>query len=81
MSGDGTWIDHARDVTDTMPTALSSLMVDAVRRHLAGEPASGAAGGRAPYVTLQSFEGIVPKGTDWTTMPQRVRQEPAEEHR
>jgi hypothetical protein len=57
------------------------MMVDAVRRHMAGEPAIGAPGRHAPYVTLQSFEGIVPKGSDWTTMPDPAKQEPAEEHR
>jgi phthalate 4,5-dioxygenase oxygenase subunit len=67
--------------SDVAIVEFRRLMVDAVRRHMAGEPAIGSAGGRAPYVTLQSFEGIVPKGTDWTTMPQRVQQEPAEEHR
>ena len=54
-------------------------MVDAVRRHAAGEPAIGAPGRRAPYVTLQSFEGIVPKGSEWTTLGAPV-QETAEDH-
>ena len=44
-------------------------MVDAVRRHAAGEPAIGTAGRRPPYVTLQSFEGIVAKGVDWRMLP------------
>jgi phthalate 4,5-dioxygenase oxygenase subunit len=44
------------------------LMVDAVRRHAAGEPAIGTPGRRPPHVTLQSFEGIVPKDTDWRTL-------------
>jgi len=43
-------------------------MVDAARRCASGEPAIGAAGHRPPYVTLQSFEGIVPKGSDWTAL-------------
>ena len=44
-------------------------MVDAVRRHAAGEPAIGRAGTRPPYVTLQSYEGIVAKGVDWRMLP------------
>jgi len=44
-------------------------MVDAVRRHAAGEPAIGTAGSRPPYATLQSFEGIVAKDADWRTLP------------
>jgi hypothetical protein len=44
-------------------------MVDAVLRHAAGEPAIGRAGTRPPYVTLQSYEGIVAKGVDWRMLP------------
>ena len=67
--------------SDVAIVEFRRMMVDAVRRHLAGEPAIGAPDRRPPYVTLQSFEGIVPKGTDWTTMPGPTKQEPAEEHR
>jgi len=67
--------------SDVAIVEFRRMMVDAVRRHMAGEPAIGAPGRRAPYVTLQSFEGIVPKGSDWTTMPGPAKQEPVEEPR
>jgi len=54
--------------SDVAIVEFRKLMVDAVRRHANGEPAIGTAGRRPPYVTLQSFEGIVPKGSDWTTL-------------
>jgi len=54
--------------SDVAIVEFRKLMVDAVRRHANGEPVIGAPGRRPPYVTLQSFEGIVPKGSDWTTL-------------
>jgi phthalate 4,5-dioxygenase oxygenase subunit len=54
--------------SDVAIVEFRKLMVDAVRRHANGEPAIGGPGRRPPYVTLQSFEGIVPKGSDWTTL-------------
>jgi phthalate 4,5-dioxygenase oxygenase subunit len=55
--------------TDLAIVEFRRRMVDAVRRHAAGEPAIGRAGTRAPYVTLQSYEGIVAKGIDWRMLP------------
>ena len=44
------------------------LMVDAVRRHRDGGPAIATPGRRPALIALKSFEGIVPKGVDWTTL-------------
>ena len=44
------------------------IMVQAARDFAAGQPAIGTGPARAPHATLRSFEGIVPKGTDWRTL-------------
>ena len=44
------------------------IMVDAVREFAAGKPAIGAVEPRAAHASLRSFEGIVPKSTDWRTL-------------
>ena len=54
--------------SDVAIVEFRRMMVDAARRCENGEPAIGATGHRPPFVTLQSFEGIVPKGSDWTTL-------------
>ena len=54
--------------SDVAIVEFRNIMVDAVRRHAAGEPALAAASRRPAYVTLQSFEGIVAKGTDWKSL-------------
>jgi len=43
-------------------------MVDAARRVRDGGPAIGTSPQHVPHVKLQSFEGIVPKKTDWMTL-------------
>lgn len=54
--------------SDVAIVEFRRLMIDAVRRHMDGEAAIGAYGGRPPLVTLQSFEGIVEKDVDWTLL-------------
>jgi phthalate 4,5-dioxygenase oxygenase subunit len=54
--------------SDVAIVEFRTLMVDAVRRHAAGEPALATPSRRPAYVTLQSFEGIVAKGIDWTSL-------------
>ena len=54
--------------SDVAIVEFRNIMVDAVRRHAAGEPAIATPSHRPAYVTLQSFEGIVAKGTDWTLL-------------
>jgi phthalate 4,5-dioxygenase oxygenase subunit len=44
------------------------VMVDAARRFAAGQPAIGTAEPRIAPAKLRSFEGIVPKATDWRTL-------------
>jgi phthalate 4,5-dioxygenase oxygenase subunit len=58
------------------------IMVDAARRVAAGEAAIGTGPGHVPQVKLRSFEGIVPKSTDWKTLgvsPEELAQ-PAQAH-
>jgi phthalate 4,5-dioxygenase oxygenase subunit len=43
------------------------IMVDAARRTAAGEPAFGTSR-RVPLVKLRSFEGVVPKTTNWRAL-------------
>ena len=44
------------------------IMVDAVREFAAGKPAIGAVEPRVAHASLRSFEGIVPKSTDWRSL-------------
>jgi len=44
------------------------LMVDAAQKFRDGGPAIGTSGRRTPFVAMKSFEGIVPKTTNWTTL-------------
>jgi phthalate 4,5-dioxygenase oxygenase subunit len=44
------------------------VMVDAVRRFAAGEPAIGTTSPHVPLAKIRSFEGIVPKTTNWRTL-------------
>jgi phthalate 4,5-dioxygenase oxygenase subunit len=62
--------------SDVAIVEFRTLMVDAVRRHAAGEPALATPSHRPAYVTLQSFEGIVAKGIDWTSLGTASAAEP-----
>jgi phthalate 4,5-dioxygenase oxygenase subunit len=44
------------------------IMVDAVRRFAQGGKAIGTDAPRVPKAKLRSFEGIVPRSTDWKTL-------------
>jgi phthalate 4,5-dioxygenase len=44
------------------------IMVEAARRFAAGGPAIGASEPPLSKAELRSFEGIVPKGTDWRAL-------------
>ena len=54
--------------SDLAVARFRKVMVDAVRAFLAGAPAIGTGPHRVPHVSLASFEGIVPKTTDWRTL-------------
>jgi phthalate 4,5-dioxygenase len=43
-------------------------MIGAARRFRDGGPAIGTTEPRVPHAKLASFEGIVPKSTDWRTL-------------
>ncbi len=44
------------------------IMVEAVKDFAAGKPAIGTAAPQVAHASLRSFEGIVPKSTDWRTL-------------
>jgi phthalate 4,5-dioxygenase oxygenase subunit len=43
-------------------------MIEAAKKLRAGGPAIGTSPAHVPHVKLKSFEGIVPKTTQWTTL-------------
>ena len=54
--------------SDVAIVTFRRIMVDAVRTLRDGGPAIGTSPRRVPHVKLQSFEGIVPKTTHWTSL-------------
>jgi phthalate 4,5-dioxygenase len=54
--------------SDVAIVQFRRIMVEAARRVRDGAPAIGTLPGRIPHVKLKSFEGIVPKSTQWTTL-------------
>ena len=75
--------DRSRErlgVSDVAIVHFRRIMVEAARAVQAGEPAIGTGPRRIPHVTLRSFEGIVPKSTDWKTLgavPEDVQRQPS----
>jgi phthalate 4,5-dioxygenase oxygenase subunit len=71
--------------SDVAIVQFRRLMIDAVRRFERGEPALGTRSPRIAQVKLRSFEGIVPKTTNWRTLgvsdQERAAIEPATEER
>ena len=55
-------------VSDIAVNAFRRLMVDAARGMREGKPAIGTAEPRIPHASISSFEGVVPKTTDWRTL-------------
>ena len=55
-------------MSDVAIVQFRRIMVDAARAVRDGEPAIGTGPGAMPHVALRSFEGIVPKTTDWKTL-------------
>ena len=63
--------DRSRErlgASDLAIVEFRKLMVEAVRAFQAGGPAIGTRERRIAFAKLRSFEGIVPKGTDWRTL-------------
>jgi phthalate 4,5-dioxygenase oxygenase subunit len=67
----GAIVDRTRDSPGTSDLAVAQfrrMMVAAAQKFQEGEPAIGTAEPRIPHVKLGSFEGILPKTTDWRTL-------------
>jgi phthalate 4,5-dioxygenase oxygenase subunit len=56
------------------------IMVEAVRGFTQGEKAIGTAEPRVPKAKLRSFEGIVPKSTDWKTLNVSTEEQATQHH-
>jgi phthalate 4,5-dioxygenase len=54
--------------SDVAIVEFRRIMVEAARTFRDRGPAIGAGAERVPHVKLKSFEGIVPKSTDWQTL-------------
>ena len=64
----GPIVDRSDDylgASDVAVTQFRRQMVAAAKRVAEGGPAIGTVAPRIPHVKLASFEGIVPKSTDW----------------
>jgi phthalate 4,5-dioxygenase oxygenase subunit len=64
----GPIVDRSHDYLGASDVAVSQFrrqMVAAARRVAEGGPSIGTVAPRIPHVKLASFEGIVPKSTDW----------------
>jgi phthalate 4,5-dioxygenase oxygenase subunit len=69
--------DRSEDDFGTSDLAVAQfrrMMVAAAERFRSGGSAIGTAGERPPYVELASFEGVVPKTTDWRTLGTPARE-------
>jgi phthalate 4,5-dioxygenase oxygenase subunit len=67
----GPLVDRSRDKpgsSDVAVVQFRRMMVNAAKRVAEGGPAIGTAEPRIPQVRLASYEGIVPKTTDWRTL-------------
>ncbi len=60
--------DEILGASDIAIVEYRRQMVEAARTFAAGGPAIGAHQPRVPHGKLHSFEGIVPKGSDWRTL-------------
>ena len=63
--------------SDLAVAQFRRMMVAAAKKFREGAPAIGTAEPRVPHVRLASFEGIVPKTTDWRTLGMSCEEEPA----
>jgi phthalate 4,5-dioxygenase oxygenase subunit len=67
----GPIVDRSRDKpgsSDLAVVQFRRMMVNAAKRVADGGPAIGTTEPRIPHVRLASYEGIVPKSTDWRTL-------------
>jgi phthalate 4,5-dioxygenase oxygenase subunit len=54
--------------SDVAVVQFRRMMIAAAKKFAEGGPAIGTAEPRIPHVKLASFEGVVPKSTDWKTL-------------
>ena len=67
----GPIVDRSKDMpgsSDVAVVQFRRMMVSAAKRFMEGAPAIGTTEPHIPHVKLASFEGIVPKTTDWRTL-------------
>ena len=67
----GPIVDRSRDhpgSSDVAVVQFRRMMVAAVKKFQDGGPAIGTSEPRIPHAKLASFEGVVPKTTDWRTL-------------
>ena len=67
----GPIVDRSQDhpgSSDVAVVQFRRMMVNAAKRFAEGGPAIGTTEPHIPHVKLASFEGIVPKATDWRTL-------------
>jgi phthalate 4,5-dioxygenase len=73
----GPLADRSRDKLGSSDLAIIHFrrqMFKAAQTMAAGGPAIGTGASRTPHASLTSFEGIVPKGTDWRALGERPAQ-------
>jgi phthalate 4,5-dioxygenase oxygenase subunit len=64
----GSIADRSRErlgASDIAIVQFRRIMIEAARKVAAGEPAIGTSPRHVPHVKLRSFEGVVPKTTNW----------------
>jgi phthalate 4,5-dioxygenase oxygenase subunit len=69
--GMGPISDRARErvgASDVAVVAFRRLMVEAARAMAEGGPAIGTQSPRVPHATISSYEGVVPKTTNWRSL-------------
>ena len=67
----GPIVDRSQDhpgSSDMAVVQFRRMMVAAAKRVAEGGPAIGNTEPRIPHVQLASFEGLIPKDTDWRTL-------------
>ena len=67
----GPIVDRTQDylgASDLAVLQFRKQMIEAAKQFQSGEPAIGTTEPHVPHVSLASFQGIVPKGTNWRTL-------------
>lgn len=64
----GAITDRSKERLGTSDAAVAQfrrVMVDAIKAFAKGEPPIGTVEPRIPHRRIRSFEGVIPKGTEW----------------